>query len=112
MLTFNICFSATRDAPARPEKVADQAAYVNAHADFVYLGGGKAVADPGPRPGLPPLGPVAKPRIKVDEVLAYSKPSVHQNVGSCVLFGDGHVEWMNRSNLEKLLKDQKVEMQP
>jgi prepilin-type processing-associated H-X9-DG protein len=62
-----------------------QAAWINEHSDYVYLGKGKASPLP------------------ADQPLAYEKFENGQGRGVGVLFADGHVEFMNMPQAQQLL---------
>jgi prepilin-type processing-associated H-X9-DG protein len=63
-----------------------QAAWVQQNADYVYLGAGKQVLS-----------------IKPDEPLAYEKFQVGRGQGINILYGDGHVEWVNLAEAQRIL---------
>jgi prepilin-type processing-associated H-X9-DG protein len=61
------------------------AAWINANSDYVYLGQGKTVQAAGRQ-----------------DVIAYEKHGPGSE-GANVLFGDGHVEWVNASRLKPIM---------
>lgn len=78
---------------AAPGNVVDKqklAEWVNESSDFVYLGAGKTNH--------------ASP----EDVLAYEKPDIHGHDGFNVLFGDGHIEWLNRDSGLKVVRQQEA----
>lgn len=60
----------------------------NGHESYIYLGAGMTMN------GAPP-----------NAVIAYEPMSDHSNDGSNVLFGDGHVEFVGKSQMAKLIAD-------
>jgi prepilin-type processing-associated H-X9-DG protein len=73
------------EAPnAAPDK-ATLSAWVNDSSDYVYLGAGKTNAE------------------SPETIIAYEKPETNDNQGMNVLFGDGHVEWLDyHSGMERI----------
>jgi prepilin-type processing-associated H-X9-DG protein len=67
-----------------------EAAWVDANSDYVYLGAGKNNA-------MPP-----------NAVLAYERLGIHHGTGANVLFGDGHVTWMTIPQIQAILAQQGV----
>src|SRR5687767_1972034 len=63
----------------KPDEIA---AWVNQNADYVYLGAGR------------------NNTVGADEILVYEKPNNHGNQGMNMLFGDGHVEWVQMSQAQ------------
>ncbi len=53
-----------------------QAAWVNAHSDYVYIGANLNDASP------------------AECIVAYGNPAYHNNQGANILYNDGHVEWL------------------
>ena len=59
---------------------------MNEHADYVYLGKGRKVD-----------------QVKAEEPLAHEKFDVNGGQGINILYGDGHVEFLNMEDAQKLL---------
>ncbi len=64
-----------------------RAAWINEHADYVYLGKGKMVD-----------------RLRADEPLAYEKLELGDQQGTNILYGDGHVGWVSAAEAARVLK--------
>ena len=72
---------ANRDAAAK---------WVNENSNYVYLGQNMTV------------------RVGADTIVLYEKPDAHGGQGMNLLFGDGHVEWMQMSEALKRIEDQQA----
>jgi prepilin-type processing-associated H-X9-DG protein len=90
-LPTSVLIGATGHAARPPAGVEPQpsAAWVNEHSDFVYVGAGKDMKQMGP-----------------DKILAHEKMEIAaREHGMNILFGDGHVEWFNLPEAQRLLKE-------
>ena len=83
--------SSNTKAPPGLNTPEEQAAWVNANSDFVYLGAGKNNT-------IPPA-----------QVLAYEKLGIHHGQGTNVLFGDNSVRWLSPYELDLIFKEQKIQ---
>ena len=81
------CCPSSNDEKASGETPAEQAANLSTphHLSYLYLGKGLTTSSP------------------PDTVVLTETPSNHDDDGGNVLFADGHVEWFNRKELEKLV---------
>lgn len=70
----------------RGAKVEDQAAWVSANADYVYVGAAM-------NSGMP-----------AEKILAYEKIENHEQEGINILFNDGHVEWVTMPQARALIR--------
>jgi prepilin-type processing-associated H-X9-DG protein len=77
-----ICPSGNNELPANLATMTpdEQAAWVNEHADYIYLGKGHKQDEVG-----------------ADRVVIYEKDGAHQNDGMNLLYGDGHAEWQRKA---------------
>ncbi len=73
--------------PTEKLPVAEMAAWVNEHSDYVYLGKGK------------------KNDLPADRLLAYEKLDSGGNEGVNMLFGDGHVEFVSMPQAMKFIEE-------
>jgi prepilin-type processing-associated H-X9-DG protein len=72
-----VCPTADNSIPAEilNGTLDQKAAWVNEHADYVYLGKGQTTSSP------------------ADRIMVYEKPGAHEGDGMNILYGDGHVEF-------------------
>jgi len=76
--------------PADMEKWKKQATdWVNEHSDYIYLGKGLTNAVP------------------ADVVVAHEKLGAHRGQGINLVFGDGHVEWMQMPEAMRAIEKSK-----
>jgi prepilin-type processing-associated H-X9-DG protein len=68
----------------------DKAKWINDNSDYVYLGKGQKINNPG--------GP--------NRILLYEKDGAHEADGINLLFGDGHVEFRRADNAQKMIQQQ------
>jgi prepilin-type processing-associated H-X9-DG protein len=75
-----VCPSSGTQLPANAAtmSVDEQAAWVNEHSDYVYLGKG-----------------LKENQVDATRVVLYEKDGAHEHDGMNLLYGDGHAEWQN-----------------
>ena len=77
----------------RKLQTSQEAAWINANSDYVYLGAGKDSSESS---------------TPANSVLAYEKLGINKGAGTNVLFGDNHVAWMTLPEIKKILAQQGV----
>jgi prepilin-type processing-associated H-X9-DG protein len=91
-ITPEVFLCPTRESSLPPEVHTmtpdQQVAWVNANADYVYLGKGQTFTSP------------------ADRIILYEKPGAHSGDGMNILYGDGHVEFQRAADANRQIDRQ------